>query len=79
MIRSTDVTAELDHTDEDVLYEVSDETLEAGHRHRGPSYGDRWTNDPDRIVLLTGEPSCSPTTRTGASPPTPLSCRSTAE
>ncbi len=29
MSRSTNFTAELDQTDEDILYEISDETLEA--------------------------------------------------
>ena len=32
MNHSTNFTAELDQTDEDILYEVSDETLEAAAR-----------------------------------------------
>jgi hypothetical protein len=49
------ITAELDQTDEDILYEVSDETLEgaAGHLHRRPIHEDCWTNGRDGGMRLT--------------------------
>ena len=52
------VTAELDQTDEDILNEVSDETLEdsGGRLHRGPIRGDCWTNNHDGRMLLIWEP-----------------------
>ena len=49
------ITAELDQTDEDILYEVSDETLvaAAGHLHRRPIHEDCWTNGRDGGMRLT--------------------------
>ena len=53
--------AELDQTDEDILNEVSDETLEAGGRlHRGPIHDDCWTNDHDGGMLLTWGTNAGP-------------------
>jgi hypothetical protein len=54
---STNFTAELDQTDEDILYEVSDETLEAA---AGTYIGGQFImtvgpNDHDGRVLLTQE------------------------
>ena len=65
-----DVTAELDQTDEDILNEVSDETLEAaaGTYIGGPIHGDYRTNDHGGMLLTWGAKPYNPAKESNAGP-----------
>ena len=69
------ITAELDQTDEDILYEVSDETLEAaaGHLHRRPIHEDCWTNGRDGGMRLTWKIKDRRSTKAAITPTSPFS------
>ena len=71
------ITAELDQTDEDILYEVSDETLEAaaGHLHRRPIHEDCWTNGRDGGMRLTWKIKDRRSTKAAITPTIPFSAK----